>query len=149
MGEIYISGNQYYLYIMCMLGFHIVVILLRWWYTQVQIHTSFVSLIACVYIMLSNIFFYNVLACNIHCGNVILLLGHVYAFLCSGLVEQFVIEFVFILQTIFFLWFALSGWLFRCIILATWVLPFAAPLLIGAVANNFVIEVNFYFTSYL
>ncbi|XP_068635892.1 uncharacterized protein [Aristolochia californica] len=42
--------------------------------------------------------------------------------------------------TIFFLWFALSGWLFNFIILATWVLPFAAPLLIGAVANNFVIE---------
>ncbi|KAJ8625982.1 hypothetical protein MRB53_019289 [Persea americana] len=42
--------------------------------------------------------------------------------------------------TIFFLWFALSGWLFRILILATWVLPFAAPLLIGTVANNFVIE---------
>eukprot|EP00262_Sarcandra_glabra_P000631 TRINITY_DN1076_c0_g1_i1.p1 TRINITY_DN1076_c0_g1~~TRINITY_DN1076_c0_g1_i1.p1 ORF type:complete len:252 (+),score=19.31 TRINITY_DN1076_c0_g1_i1:174-929(+) len=42
--------------------------------------------------------------------------------------------------TIFFVWFALSGWLFRFLILATWVLPFAAPLLIGTVANNFVIE---------
>ncbi|XP_010919843.1 uncharacterized protein [Elaeis guineensis] len=42
--------------------------------------------------------------------------------------------------TIFFLWFALSGWMFRFIILATWVLPFAAPLLIGAFANNFAIE---------
>ncbi|KAK1306156.1 hypothetical protein QJS10_CPA10g01087 [Acorus calamus] len=42
--------------------------------------------------------------------------------------------------TIFFLWFALSGWLFRFLIIATWVLPFAAPLLIGTVANNFVIE---------
>ncbi|KAF3432697.1 hypothetical protein FNV43_RR23799 [Rhamnella rubrinervis] len=42
--------------------------------------------------------------------------------------------------TIFFLWFALSGWLFRILILATWVLPFAAPLLIGTVANNLVIK---------
>ncbi|XP_010269910.1 PREDICTED: uncharacterized protein LOC104606424 [Nelumbo nucifera] len=42
--------------------------------------------------------------------------------------------------TVFFLWFALSGWLFRVLIFATWVLPFAAPLLIGTVANNFVIE---------
>ncbi|KAH9734558.1 hypothetical protein KPL71_017417 [Citrus sinensis] len=43
-------------------------------------------------------------------------------------------------RTIFFLWFALSGWLFRILILATWVLPIAAPLLIGTVANNFVIK---------
>ncbi|KAM7279569.1 hypothetical protein ACFE04_006703 [Oxalis oulophora] len=42
--------------------------------------------------------------------------------------------------TIFFLWFALSGWLFRFIIFATWVLPIAGPLLIGAVANNLVIK---------
>ncbi|XP_052194591.1 uncharacterized protein LOC127802670 isoform X2 [Diospyros lotus] len=42
--------------------------------------------------------------------------------------------------TIFFLWFALSGWLFRFLIFATWVLPFAGPLLIGTVANNFVIK---------
>ncbi|KAJ4721467.1 Replicase polyprotein 1ab [Melia azedarach] len=42
--------------------------------------------------------------------------------------------------TIFFLWFALSGWLFRILILATWVLPIAAPLLIGTVANNLVIK---------
>ncbi|KAF3776803.1 hypothetical protein EJ110_NYTH47427 [Nymphaea thermarum] len=35
---------------------------------------------------------------------------------------------------------ALSGWLFRIVILAMWILPFAAPLLIGTVANNFVIE---------
>lgn len=46
------------------------------------------------------------------------------------------------LQTFFFLWFALSGWLFRILIFATWVLPFAGPLLIGAVANNLVIKVN-------
>ncbi|CAN6843075.1 unnamed protein product, partial [Brassica oleracea] len=45
--------------------------------------------------------------------------------------------------TIFFLWFALSGWLFRVIIVATWVLPIAGPLLIGAVANNFVIKVYY------
>lgn len=42
--------------------------------------------------------------------------------------------------TIFFLWFALSGWLFRVLIFATWVLPFAGPLLIGALANNLVIK---------
>ncbi|PHT42358.1 hypothetical protein CQW23_16383 [Capsicum baccatum] len=42
--------------------------------------------------------------------------------------------------TIFFLWFALSGWLFRILIIATWVLPFAGPLLIGVVANNLVIK---------
>ncbi|XAR52105.1 hypothetical protein NMG60_11020007 [Bertholletia excelsa] len=42
--------------------------------------------------------------------------------------------------TIFFLWFALSGWLFRFLIFATWVLPFAGPLLIGTVANNLVIK---------
>ncbi|KAJ9678593.1 hypothetical protein PVL29_020690 [Vitis rotundifolia] len=44
--------------------------------------------------------------------------------------------------TIFFLWFALSGWLFRFLIFATWVLPFAGPLLIGTFANNFVIKGN-------
>lgn len=44
------------------------------------------------------------------------------------------------LVTIFFVWFVLSGWLFRFFILATWVLPFAAPLLIGTFANNFAIE---------
>ncbi|KAJ4784847.1 Replicase polyprotein 1ab [Rhynchospora pubera] len=44
------------------------------------------------------------------------------------------------LVTLFFLWFLLSGWFFRFFILATWVLPFAAPLLIGAFANNFAIE---------
>ncbi|KAF7836440.1 replicase polyprotein 1ab protein [Senna tora] len=42
--------------------------------------------------------------------------------------------------TIFFLWFALSGWLFRILIIATWVLPFAGPLLIGTLANNLVIK---------
>ncbi|KAG8381642.1 hypothetical protein BUALT_Bualt06G0142800 [Buddleja alternifolia] len=42
--------------------------------------------------------------------------------------------------TIFFIWFALSGWLFRVLIFATWVLPFAGPLLIGAIANNLVIK---------
>lgn len=47
------------------------------------------------------------------------------------------------LQTFFFLWFALSGWLFRILIFATWVLPFAGPLLIGAVANNLVIKVTY------
>ncbi|XWS58796.1 hypothetical protein CRYUN_Cryun08bG0064400 [Craigia yunnanensis] len=42
--------------------------------------------------------------------------------------------------TIFFLWFALSGWLFRFLIFATWILPFAGPLLIGTVANNLAIK---------
>lgn len=42
--------------------------------------------------------------------------------------------------TIFFLWFVLSGWLFRSLILATWVLPIAGPLLLGAVANNLVVK---------
>lgn len=41
---------------------------------------------------------------------------------------------------IFLLWFALSGWLFRFFFLATWVLPFAAPLLIGKFANSFAIQ---------
>ncbi|KAF4398912.1 hypothetical protein G4B88_023506 [Cannabis sativa] len=42
--------------------------------------------------------------------------------------------------TIFFIWFALSGWLFRFLIFATWVLPFAGPLLIGTFANSLVIK---------
>ncbi|XP_050384857.1 uncharacterized protein LOC126801522 [Argentina anserina] len=42
--------------------------------------------------------------------------------------------------TVFFLWLALSGWLFRVLIFATWFLPVAAPLVIGAVANNLVIK---------
>ncbi|KAK7312062.1 hypothetical protein VNO77_35607 [Canavalia gladiata] len=42
--------------------------------------------------------------------------------------------------TIFFIWFALSGWLFRFLIIATWVLPFAGPLLIGTLANSLVIK---------
>ncbi|KAI9395788.1 hypothetical protein POPTR_004G030100v4 [Populus trichocarpa] len=42
--------------------------------------------------------------------------------------------------TIFFLWFALSGWMFRLFIIATWVLPIAGPLLIGTLANNLVIK---------
>ncbi|MED6167908.1 hypothetical protein PIB30_007223 [Stylosanthes scabra] len=44
--------------------------------------------------------------------------------------------------TTFFIWFALSGWLFRILIIATWVLPFAGPLLIGALANNLAIQGN-------
>ncbi|KAL9247015.1 hypothetical protein vseg_020487 [Gypsophila vaccaria] len=43
-------------------------------------------------------------------------------------------------STIFFVWFALSGWLFRCLILATWVLPIAGPLLINSVVNNLVVK---------
>ncbi|KAJ3681759.1 hypothetical protein LUZ60_014332 [Juncus effusus] len=44
------------------------------------------------------------------------------------------------LGTLFFVWFLLSGWFFRIFFFATWVLPFAAPILIGAFANNFAIE---------
>ena len=44
--------------------------------------------------------------------------------------------------TTFFIWFALSGWLFRILIIATWVLPFAGPLLIGTLANNLAIQGN-------
>ncbi|KMT12302.1 hypothetical protein BVRB_5g102440 [Beta vulgaris subsp. vulgaris] len=42
--------------------------------------------------------------------------------------------------TIFFLWFALSGWLFRCLIIATWVLPIAGPLLLTAAANKMTVK---------
>ncbi|PSS32910.1 Maturase [Actinidia chinensis var. chinensis] len=42
--------------------------------------------------------------------------------------------------TLFFLWFALSGWLFRFLIFGTWLLPFAGPILIGTVAKNLVIK---------
>ncbi|XP_028224187.1 uncharacterized protein LOC114405870 isoform X1 [Glycine soja] len=44
--------------------------------------------------------------------------------------------------TLFFIWFALSGWLFRILIIATWVLPFAGPLLIRTLANTIVIKVS-------
>ncbi|KAL3650615.1 hypothetical protein CASFOL_007018 [Castilleja foliolosa] len=44
------------------------------------------------------------------------------------------------IATVFFLWLALSGWLFRILFFATWILPFAGPLLIGAIANNLVIK---------
>ncbi|WVZ57695.1 hypothetical protein U9M48_008048 [Paspalum notatum var. saurae] len=42
--------------------------------------------------------------------------------------------------TLFFLWLALSGWLFRIFIFGTFVLPFAAPLLVGTFANRVAIE---------
>ncbi|KAG2699155.1 hypothetical protein I3843_07G178900 [Carya illinoinensis] len=42
--------------------------------------------------------------------------------------------------TILFLWLALSGWLFRFLIFALWILPLAGPLLIGTIANNLVIK---------
>ncbi|KAE9451813.1 hypothetical protein C3L33_16304, partial [Rhododendron williamsianum] len=47
-----------------------------------------------------------------------------------------------IFSTIFFLWFALSGWMFRFFIFAVWILPFAGPLLIGTIAKIFVIKVK-------
>ncbi|KAG5593697.1 hypothetical protein H5410_034929 [Solanum commersonii] len=50
------------------------------------------------------------------------------------------LDILILYNTIFFLWFALSGWLFRILIIATWVLPFAGPLLIGVVANNLVVK---------
>ncbi|CAM8978947.1 unnamed protein product [Rhodiola kirilowii] len=42
--------------------------------------------------------------------------------------------------TVFFLWFALSGWLFRFLVIGIWVLPFAGPLLLGSLANSLVIK---------
>uniref|UniRef100_A0A7N0VBG9 Uncharacterized protein n=1 Tax=Kalanchoe fedtschenkoi TaxID=63787 RepID=A0A7N0VBG9_KALFE len=45
-----------------------------------------------------------------------------------------------VLATVFFLWFALSGWLFRFLVIGVWVLPFAGPLLIGSLANSLVIK---------
>ncbi|KAL6501007.1 hypothetical protein OROHE_025204 [Orobanche hederae] len=44
------------------------------------------------------------------------------------------------IATLFFVWFALSGRLFRTLIFAMWVLPLAGPLLVGVVANNLVIK---------
>ncbi|KAF0930164.1 hypothetical protein E2562_030318 [Oryza meyeriana var. granulata] len=44
------------------------------------------------------------------------------------------------LTTIFFIWFALSGWLFKVFIFGTFVLPFAAPLLLGTFGNRVAIE---------
>ncbi|KAK7258251.1 hypothetical protein RIF29_32828 [Crotalaria pallida] len=43
-------------------------------------------------------------------------------------------------STILLIWFALSGWLFRLLIFATWVLPFAAPLLIATLSNSLLIK---------
>ncbi|TVU31616.1 hypothetical protein EJB05_23338 [Eragrostis curvula] len=43
-------------------------------------------------------------------------------------------------STLLFLWLALSGWLFRIFIFGTFVLPFAAPLLLGTFANRVAIE---------
>ncbi|KAI5081059.1 hypothetical protein GOP47_0004242 [Adiantum capillus-veneris] len=42
--------------------------------------------------------------------------------------------------TIVFMWFLLSGWLFRIILFSMWVLPLAAPLLISSAARNMVVE---------
>jgi hypothetical protein len=49
------------------------------------------------------------------------------------------------MQTLFFLWLALSGWLFRIFIFGTFVLPFAAPLFLGTFANRVAIEVTMHF----
>ena len=46
------------------------------------------------------------------------------------------------MQTLLFVWLALSGWLFRIFLFSTFVLPFAAPLLLGTFANRVAIEVN-------
>ncbi|CAN1130852.1 hypothetical protein LINPERPRIM_LOCUS13463 [Linum perenne] len=45
-----------------------------------------------------------------------------------------------VFYALFFLWFALSGWLFRFLIFGSFVLPLAVPLVIGAIGNNFVIK---------
>jgi len=50
------------------------------------------------------------------------------------------------MQTLFFLWLALSGWLFRIFIFGTFVLPFAGPLLLGTFANRVAIEVTNHFS---
>ncbi|KAL9263304.1 hypothetical protein AKJ16_DCAP19043 [Drosera capensis] len=42
--------------------------------------------------------------------------------------------------TIFFLWFALSGWMFRVLFFATFFLPLAGPFAFSAVANKFVVQ---------
>ncbi|MCO5603552.1 hypothetical protein L7F22_057703 [Adiantum nelumboides] len=42
--------------------------------------------------------------------------------------------------TIAFMWFLLSGWLFRIILFSMWVLPLAAPLLISSAARNMIVE---------
>jgi hypothetical protein len=47
-----------------------------------------------------------------------------------------------LMQTLIFVWLALSGWLFRVFIFSTFVLPFAAPLLLRTFANRAAIEVN-------
>lgn len=62
--------------------------------------------------------------------------------LCKFLFPHVVFNFSLCLQTLFFLWFALSGWMFRFLIFGTWILPLAGPLLIGTVANNFIIKVK-------
>lgn len=45
-----------------------------------------------------------------------------------------------ILTTLAFMWFLLSGWLFRIVFFSLWVLPFAAPVLISTAARNAVVE---------
>ncbi|CAN0898066.1 hypothetical protein LINGRAHAP2_LOCUS19498 [Linum grandiflorum] len=45
-----------------------------------------------------------------------------------------------VFYALFFLWFALSGWLFRFLIFGSFVLPLAGPLIIAAIGNNFVIK---------
>ncbi|KAH7420442.1 hypothetical protein KP509_13G007900 [Ceratopteris richardii] len=45
-----------------------------------------------------------------------------------------------LVMTIFFMWFLLSGWLFRTILFSMWVLPLAAPLLISSAARNLIVE---------
>lgn len=42
--------------------------------------------------------------------------------------------------TIVFMWFLLSGWLFRIILFSMWVLPLAAPLLINSAARSMIVE---------
>eukprot|EP00250_Pteridium_aquilinum_P012528 c20779_g1_i1 orf=145-1032(+) len=45
-----------------------------------------------------------------------------------------------LLTTITFMWFLLSGWLFRIALFSMWVLPLAAPLLISSAARKMVVE---------
>lgn len=42
--------------------------------------------------------------------------------------------------TLFFAWFVLSGWFFRLFFYSVWLLPLAAPLLIGTLSKNLIVE---------
>ncbi|XP_024520276.1 uncharacterized protein LOC112342530 [Selaginella moellendorffii] len=45
-----------------------------------------------------------------------------------------------LVSTIMFAWLVLSGWIFKVFVISMWVLPIAAPLLIGTIARNTIVE---------